>query len=165
MRGVLLASSFAALAIAGCGGDDSSSTSSATPSTASTRGAATSTTTTGSTAAGQTTSGLTDAQGVRAALEAALASSDPSQACGTYVTDRYLQDAYGGRQGCLRAQQPGSAARSLGSLAAKVQGDRATASAVPSGGPYDGSKVTADLVKDAGTWKVDALHANVPVGP
>ena len=98
-------------------------------------------------------------------MEAALASSDPDQACGTYVTSHYLEKAYGGRQGCLDAQGPGSAATSLRSLTAKIHGDQATTSAVPRGGPYDGSKVTADLLKINGAWKVDALHAHVPVGP
>jgi hypothetical protein len=102
---------------------------------------------------------------VRAALEAALASRDPGQACGTHVTERYLAAAYGGRQGCVQAQSPGSSARSLSSLSARIRGDTAEATAVPSGGPYDGTEVSASLVLDDGTWKVDALHADVPVGP
>jgi hypothetical protein len=102
---------------------------------------------------------------VRAALEAALASSDPGQACGTYVTQRYLDAAYGGRQGCLRAQAPGSAARSLVSLRARIRDNTAVATVVPDGGPYDGTEVEASLVLDDGTWKVDSLRADVPVGP
>jgi hypothetical protein len=99
-------------------------------------------------------------------MEAALASRDPAQACGgTYVTDRYLRTAYGGRRGCLQAQSPGSAATSLASLSAHIRGAKATATAVPVGGPNDGAKITASLVRERGVWKVDAVHANVPVGP
>jgi hypothetical protein len=99
-------------------------------------------------------------------MEAALASRDPEQACGgTYVTDRYLRAAYGGRRGCLQAQSPGSAAKSLASLSAHIHGATATATAVPVGGPSNGAKVTAKLVREGGVWKVDAVHANVPVGP
>jgi hypothetical protein len=36
---------------------------------------------------------------------------------------------------------------------------------VPDGGPYDGTEVKASLVLDEGTWKVDSLQADVPVGP
>ena len=157
------------LVLAGCGGGGGSATTSAGTSSrapTTTSAPATSAHQKGSTApgAGQG-SGLSDEQAIRVAVEAALASRDPEQACGTYVTERYLKKAYGGVQGCLRAQAPGSAARSLRSLSARIRGDGATATAIPAGGPYDGERVAASLVLQGGTWKVDALHSNVPVGP
>ena len=166
MRTLIVAACLLAPVAAGCGGGDgSSSTTTTLTATAQGPTGATRPSGTGAATPSQAAGGLTDAQGVRAALEASLASSDPSQACGTYVTRRYLETAYGGKKGCLQAQQPGSAARSLGSLSAEIHGSRATASATPAGGPYDGSKVTAELLKEGGTWKVDVLHSNVPVGP
>jgi hypothetical protein len=149
--------------MAGCGGGGTSTSTATTTAAQGLTGATSSTTT--STSPANPASSLTAAQGVRAAMEAALASSDPGQACGAYVTPRYLKTAYGGRQGCLEAQSPGSAASSLRSLTAKIHEDEATASAVPRGGPYDGSKATATLIKQNGTWKVDGLKAHVPVGP
>jgi hypothetical protein len=80
-----------------------------------------------------------------------LASSDPARSCGEYVTERYLKVAYGGRGGCVQAQTPGSAA--------------ATVEVVPNGGPYDASKVRATLRFDSNHYRVDRLHADVPVGP
>jgi hypothetical protein len=105
---------------------------------------------------------------MRTAIEAVLASSDPTDACGKYVTDRYLSVAYGGRQGCVQAQAPGSSAKSLRSLRIVnegTQGTIATATAVPNGGPYDGSKVVIGLVFDRDHYRVEALRANIPVGP
>jgi hypothetical protein len=105
---------------------------------------------------------------MRTAIEAVLASSDPTDACGKYVTDRYLSVAYGGRQGCVQAQAPGSSAKSLRSLRIVnegTQGTIATATAVPNGGPYDGSKVVIGLVFDRDHYRVETLRANIPVGP
>ena len=73
--------------------------------------------------------------------------------------------AYGGRQGCFRAQAPGSAARKLDAKDLRIDGNRATVVVVPSGGPYDGERVTVSIVHDGPRWAVDALSANVPVGP
>jgi hypothetical protein len=97
-----------------------------------------------------------------------LASSDPARSCGKYVTERYLKVAYGGRQGCVRAQRPGSAAKSLSSFRIEQEGGQGRvvgASAVPNGGPYDGRKVRATLRFDSNHYRVDRLHADVPVGP
>jgi hypothetical protein len=35
---------------------------------------------------------------------------------------------------------------------------------VPTGGPYDGERITVSLVRDP-RWAVDQLKSNVPVGP
>jgi hypothetical protein len=155
--------------MAGCGGGGGGFTSTvATPDTTSTQGAeASSSTTTSSAGGGDTGSpaGLTQSQGIRAAVEATLASRDPEQACGTYATQHYLRTAYGGRGGCLQAQRPGSAATSLKSLQVQTSDGTARASTTLNGGPYDGQRVRISLVKENGAWKVDSLHANVPVGP
>jgi hypothetical protein len=101
----------------------------------------------------------------RAAVEAVLASGDPGKACGKYVTDHYLRVAYGGGLGCIQAQDPSAAAGRLAFKSVRVDGDRATVVVAPSGGPYDGERVTASVVRDGRRWRVDELDANVPVGP
>jgi hypothetical protein len=80
------------------------------------------------------------------------------------VTQHFLSLAYGSRQGCVQAQAPGSAARSLGSYSADIHGETATAVAKPNGGPYDGARITVTLVGGP-SFQVDGLRSNVPVGP
>jgi hypothetical protein len=102
---------------------------------------------------------------VRTAAEAVLTSSDPADACGKYVTDHYLSVAYGGRRGCIDAHAPGSVADRLDFKDHRIEGNQATAVVAPSGGPYDGERVTISLVRHGPRWAVDVLDANVPVGP
>ena len=101
---------------------------------------------------------------MRTAVEAVLTSDDPADACGRYVTQHFLSIAYGSRQGCVQAQAPGSAARSLGAYSADIHGETATAVAKPKGGPYDGARITVTLVGGP-SFQVDGLRSNVPVGP
>jgi hypothetical protein len=154
--------------IAGCDGDDGNGSGSNGGSTTSAK-AATSTGTTTTSRNDDTfrTERIGPEKEVRRAVEAVLTSADPADACGRYVTEHYLKVAYGGKQGCVGAQVPGSAARSLRSyhvLFGEVTGT-ATAAAIPVGGPYHGSKVTIELVRGSHGYQVDALHSNVPVGP
>ncbi len=101
-----------------------------------------------------------------------LVSGDSKKACGSgYVTPHYLEAAYGGKQGCLQAQSAHSAAKSL-RIGDVIRPDTASspppvaiAKVVPSGGLYDGEKITVSLVKEGGDWKVDELRSNAPVGP
>jgi hypothetical protein len=154
--------------IAGCDGDDSNGSGSNTG----TETSAQSSTSTGT----STTSGnggtfrierVGPERQVRHAVVAVLTSGDPADACGKYVTEHYLKVAYGGRQGCVLAQSPGSAARSLHSYRAQfgeVAGT-ATAVAIPLGGPYDGARVRVSLIQGGQGYQVDSLRSKVPVGP
>ena len=104
------------------------------------------------------------------AIMAVLAPHPPGPAssqtaCGFFVTDRYLQTTYGTRRGCIRALVPGSAAGSVKVSHVAVEGDRATARAVPHGGPSSGETITVRLVKTGSVWKIDSLRSNAPVGP
>jgi hypothetical protein len=85
--------------------------------------------------------------------------------CGRYVTQRYLRVAYGDHEGCVQGQHPGSHATSVEVTHADSGSTSAKLTLVPTGGPYDGEKLEVVLVEQHGTWRVDALHANVPVGP
>ncbi|MGH2924935.1 MAG: hypothetical protein ACRDK1_03080 [Solirubrobacterales bacterium] len=88
-----------------------------------------------------------------------------SATCGPpLATDRYVNAAYGSREGCVRAQRPGSVADRVDFKQVRVNGDRATAVVVPTGGPADGERVTVSLVHDP-EWSVDRLRSSVPVGP
>ncbi len=98
-----------------------------------------------------------------------LTSSDPAKVCSTrYVTQHYLGVAYGGRQGCVQAQSPKNAAGSVDvglTTQASNRPRAATTKATTKGGLYDGEKLTVSLVREDGSWKVDGLKSNAPVGP
>jgi hypothetical protein len=102
-------------------------------------------------------------------IEVVLTGSEsPNVICGELVTESYVRQAYGGREGCLAAQEPGALARSVEIEDLGESGDSASAIVVPSGGPYAGVEVEVDLVADpqrAGAWRVDSLFADVPAGP
>lgn len=100
-------------------------------------------------------------------LEAVLtASIDPALICDELVTEDYVRTAYGAREGCLAAQQPGALADSLeGTYANRTEPDRANVIVVPNGGPYDGVEVEVELVRDGEGWRVNSLLADVPAGP
>ena len=95
-------------------------------------------------------------QQVGRAVEAVLTSGKAADTCGRYVTQRYLRSAYGGREGCAKAQVPGSAANELGLQSdLRVNGDR--------GGDCGGrslrrplrrwgERVTVSLVRDGLRW-------------
>ena len=105
---------------------------------------------------------------LRSAVEAVLTSNDPADVCGRFATERYLKAAYGDKQGCVRAQQPGSAARSLKSFGVAQeagQGTSVVADAVPVGGPYGGHTVHVGLVFAGDRYRVDSMKADLPVGP
>jgi hypothetical protein len=107
--------------------------------------------------------------GVEAVVEAVLTDgASPEQACGALVTDRFVRVAYGSRQGCLAARAPGATARTVEVTDVSESGERASAVAVPRGGPYDGVEVEVELVAYPaleGAWLVDSLLADVPPGP
>jgi hypothetical protein len=169
----ILAGALLAGVTAGCGGGGGSTSttasSSSTTSSSSTSPSAqttNSTTTTGTaaTSGGNSQPSLTP-RTPSAAATTVLTSHDPALVCARTVTQRYLRVAYGGRRGCVDAQAPGSAANAVETPHEVVRAGTAKVVAVASGGPYDGEKITVSLVKENGTWKVDALHAHVPVGP
>ncbi len=102
---------------------------------------------------------------------AVLASTDPNKACSTdYVTAHYLSVAYGGKQGCVQAQAPASAPKSLNMndvilLDTAKPPPQASVRVAPDGGLYNGEQLLVSLVKEDGTWKIDELKSNAPVGP
>jgi hypothetical protein len=102
---------------------------------------------------------------VRFTIDAALTSKSPQAACGTYVTSRYVNSAYGSDEGCAQAVKGGGAASDVDVSDIQVNGKSASATAVPNGGANDGEKLQVQLVNEGGPWKVDQVESNVPVGP
>jgi hypothetical protein len=147
MRLIACLLTVAALALAGCGGDDGlyggGDETTATP----------------------PAPGISDEDAVREALEGALVSDDPKLACDRFVTDAYLQDNYGDRAACEQSLAPGSRAKSVKVSKIEVERNAATAIAVPSGGPTSGDRLDATLIRQGGGWKVDSLRSDAPVGP
>jgi hypothetical protein len=158
-----------ALGLASCGGGDSTSTvtvsvvtqPTATITTQSTPPRST-TTTSATTPEPGTGSGAANA--LMAAAAVLTDGGTTKQACGSYVTERFIETSYGGEANCVAARKHVALARSI------VVGPRDDAHStrfvvVPKGGPYDGAKVTVDLVEQDGAYRVDALKAHVPAGP
>ena len=119
---------------------------------------ATTTTTTGGGSAGSP-----EAE-ARKAIETFLTAGDPV-VCEQYATARFVRSAYGDLKGCEAAQRPGSAASAVRITSLSVQGGSATATATPQGGTNGGEKLTIELVGQGGSWMIDSLRSNAPVGP
>ena len=176
MPRIALLALLAALPIAACGDDDSTSgaststgspTATSTPSTTATSGGASGAQPAeegGSEAAAEDPA-LTRDQVITAVL---TGSEAPALTCDALVTERFVRQAYGARQGCIAALSAGSLARSVEIGTVGEAGGRATATVVPTGGPYDGVEVKVELVTDPArdnAWQVDSLFADVPAGP
>jgi hypothetical protein len=178
-----LAVAIAAGVVSGCGGDgdDTAGPPPTKSTTAAQRTTSSPTKTTPSGGGGRQWGRLGDPH---TPVEAVLTSSDPADTCGRFVTKHYLEIAYGGKQGCVQAQAPGSAARSLRDFRVAINHVAsngtltADATVVPVGGPYDGEKVEVFLVGHLDRqaldgqgellrsgWRIFQLEANVPVGP
>jgi hypothetical protein len=106
----------------------------------------------------------TPAERVQGAVKLVLTTTIPVICKPPFVTELYLEAAYGGRQGCIDAQ-PARIAHKLEFKDLRIDGDRATAVVVPSDGTYEGEPLTVSLVRLDRRWAVDQLDADVPVGP
>ena len=155
------AAAVVAVVLGGCGGggDDSGSASTPTPSEDITRTIET------IPASPSEGAAISDEKLIRASTTTVFASGDPTAACETYATSAYVTDAFGDLDGCKAAVTSGGHAKAVTIAHVVVDGDRATALAVPIGGPSADQVIDVGLVKDGDVWKVDSGKANVPVGP
>ena len=85
--------------------------------------------------------------------------------CGSHVTERFLRQAYGSMQGCEASRNPQGLARESGLTVIPAQAATATVEAQPVGGVYDGDTLRITLVREGGTWLIDSVESNAPVGP
>jgi hypothetical protein len=161
-----------AAALAACGGGGSSTSAGTTTPGGTPGGTASAPGTTTSSGSGNPFGGSGGAEKghtVADVLDAVLASGDPNKACSTdYVTEQYLRAAYGDEQGCVQAQKPSSAAKSVdieGLVGGSGESGTATVKVVAHGGVYAGEKITVSLVKEGDAWKIESLKSNAPVGP
>ena len=156
-----------ALALAGCGSDEGSGTSAggSAPGPTSTESTTQRTATAPSAAEGGVEADLAPAAQVDLAIKGVLASAAPDLACRRYATLSYVKQTFGSRPGCVQSTVPASAAEFVKVSKIEISGERATAKAVPTGGPSDGETIEVKLVRQGGIWKVDSLQSNAPVGP
>jgi len=89
------------------------------------------------------------------------------EVCDTGITDALLRSVYGDRAGCVAARTQQSLAESVQVEVVRVEQGIATLTADARGGTYgSGQKLEMTVVRDgAGTWRVDQVRSNVPVGP
>lgn len=159
----LLALAAASLALAACGGDDEQA--STTPATVESGGSTRDVPAPEQASAGEG-AGPSDEQQVEAAIGALLTDRDNDFVCNEVLTQNLLETAYGDLRGCTRARAPGTLARSVEVKGlAGVDGDRVSVVVVPKGGLYDGEKLDVVAVRDGGSWRIDELTADIPVGP
>jgi hypothetical protein len=160
-KGALALLALAVIALGGCGGDDDNG-----GATGNGEGGAAETATAPGAPDPRASGGPDDERLIRDAIEGVVASGDSAEACERYATEALIVAAYGDREGCEAAvTSPGGAADSVEVSEIKIFEKSATALAVPSGGPSSDERIAVVLAKEEGTWKVDALNSQVPVGP
>jgi hypothetical protein len=108
--------------------------------------------------------GPTDRQEIERNLASVVSGGDPELVCDELATERFIRSAYGNLQGCRDAVV---AQRTVDVRVVEVaiDGSSARATAIPLAGPSEGDRLKAELVLEAGVWRVDALRSNAPVGP
>ena len=86
------------------------------------------------------------------------------EACGSFVTENFLETAYGGKENCIAARESQPLASEV-ALDPKAKNTATNLTVIPDGGPYDGARVEVEVVEVGGRYKVDALVADIPAGP
>jgi hypothetical protein len=170
--GIAIALLAGSLVLSGCGDDEEQPTTAATttPPPTQTTTAETATTADGDeveeAGGGKEEIAIGRPRSIENTLEAVFTGSgDPALICDVLVTENYVRTAYGAREGCIAAQEPGALADSVRIDPINRSVAAATAIAIPTGGPYDEVEVEVELVREPGGWRVDSLLADVPAGP
>lgn len=174
----LLAAAALAAGLAACGEKEEPETTPTDAATTTSSTTATRSTTTGQADAGGAaggggaqggsgggSEGPSGPQTAEGAVEAFLSGPDAKAVCEGALTEEFVKFAYGDAQGCLKGRDPSSLAKPTEPTSLKVTGAKATATITPSGGTYGGEKLTIRLVETGGSWRVDGVDSNVPVGP
>jgi hypothetical protein len=157
--------SLIALAFGGCGDSNDPTTGAGLPTESTTASPGEGATGGVGSAGGAATSGAEDGQQIRASIEGLVVDPDNQLVCAEVIGRRLLEAAYGDLQGCLKGRRPATLADSVKVSGLRIDGDKATAEAVPSGGLYDGETLEIEAVREGGRWRIDQLVADIPVGP
>ena len=102
---------------------------------------------------------------IQVAVSGFFTSADPAIVCEEVITMAFMKQAFGDRRGCADAQGAGSAARKVDVASIRERGKTADAVVVPKGGPNDGERLDVSLVLEGGSWRIDGIASDVPVGP
>lgn len=171
--GIVAAVAVLAAAAAGCGEDESTAgadkTTTTRPSATTTEAITTTSTSSVASASTPADEGPRRAAGAPSPLMAATIvlteEGTPEQACDRFVTDSFVEAAYGGSENCLASRQGEGLAREIVRLPGPERQSLRFA-VKPSGGPYDGVRVEVEVVESPdGGYLLDALEARVPAGP
>lgn len=108
----------------------------------------------------------TDKAKIERTITGVLGGSDPGEICKSLVTQRYVKHAYGNAAGCMKAQSRKAAAKKLEIGPISISPEAVASTAVQAkGGVYAGEQLRVVLVLQGGSWRLDSLRSNVPVGP
>ncbi|MGI8462002.1 MAG: hypothetical protein ACR2OC_10265 [Solirubrobacterales bacterium] len=161
----------AAFALGGCGGDETT-TSTTAPGTAASSTAALepSTSTQASTATEPAEDKPSEAPGgpdgetvIERNAQSVIGSNDP-KVCDELMTERFVGDAYGGAGGC-RAALEAQPRTDVEVSEIDIETSEASATAVPDSGSLAGEDIELTFLLEDGEWRVDSIVADVPAGP
>jgi len=152
--------------VAGCGSDDETTTTAgATGATTATGGSeSTAVTTPDDTAADGTEQELDPHIAAEKTIVAFLTDPDSESVCAS-ISPPLLPEIYGSLAGCRNGRPPESLAKSVDIGEIKVDGEKVTATATPTGGAYDDTEIDFELAVHDGLVQITAVKADVPVGP
>jgi hypothetical protein len=160
---LVLAALLAAVVVAaGCGGSGDDTATNATTQGA---GAETTAPATSSTTGTDGQPALDPHIAAEQAITAFLTSPDSDEVCKTLISPALLAETYGDVSGCLNGRPAASLAKSVDVRGTNVDGDSVKATAVPAGGAYGGARLQFELTVSGRVAVIDALDANIPVGP
>ena len=79
---------------------------------------------------------------------------------------KFLEAAYGNRQGCIAARKPGALADQATVLARKPgPGNSTIVTVKPEGGVFAGQTLKVTIVMSGEVWKIDKISGDAKVGP
>jgi hypothetical protein len=83
---------------------------------------------------------------------------EPTKLCTTFATERMIRAQFGSKANCLRAaRSPGAKDPALKINSISIKGKTAHVIRTTGSNPGKGSKAEITLIKQGGTWKVQAV--------
>jgi hypothetical protein len=98
---------------------------------------------------------------ITAALESALAPTDPAELCAQTLSTQLVTKVYGSPERCVAVERAAAVGRQLPDRVevanVVADGDRGTATVTVSGGSQDGVRGELSVVREDDTWRLDDL--------